>query len=239
MIMPQELPAQKTLVTAAQMFDALHSAWVGFLRGEPKKESLCLLVAHWAFETGLGHGMWNFNIGNVKSREGDGRDYTFFACTENMDVNTANVLVEKLGSQAQVQYVRGTVATVKFFPKHPACRFRAFASLDLAATDYIELLTERFSDENQEKDAWHWVVQGDPAAFSHALKLKGYYTGDEATYTRQVVSIFHSLMVQQPFTASAPADQPQMDGQGLVALQTGFSQSLADQDGEPEPEGNV
>jgi len=238
--MPQELPLQRTQVTAAQMFDALHAAWTHYFNGEPRKENLCVLVAHWAFETGLGKSMWNFNIGNVKSREGDGYDCMFLACTENMSVDMAKSLVAKLGDKASIQSVRGAVATVKFFPPHPACRFRAFTSLELGAADYLRLLVERFSDVNLEKNAWHWVSQGEPQEFCHALKLKGYYTGDESIYTKQVVAIFHSLMSQQPFSIPEPEIDPnQMSDGGLVALQTGFAQSLKDQEEPPPPEGEA
>lgn len=239
--MPQQLMPQTTPVTSAQMFEALRSAWVQYFNGDPSKKSLCLLVAHWAFETAWGRGMWNFNIGNAKSREGDDHDYTFFACTENMQIGAAKVLVaHPTAGHAEIQSVRGTVATVKFFPPHPACRFRAFTSLELGAADYIDLLVRRFSDDNQEKDAWHWVSQGDPVAFCHALKLKGYYTGDEVQYTGQVAAVFGSLL-SKPFDlpTTAPAEQNSMSDEGLVALQTGFSQSLADQTGGSEPEGNV
>ncbi len=134
----------------------------------PKRESLIVLLAQWALETGRGHSMHCFNIGNIKGRPGgtDGHDWVFFRCNE--------VLKGKI---------------VWFDPPDPGCCFRAYDNLELGARDYLALLRKRFSK------AWPAVIIGDPAAFSHALKAQGYYTASEGLYTRSLVSIFKEFLL--------------------------------------------
>jgi hypothetical protein len=67
------------------------------------------------------------------------------------------------------------------------CSFRAYPDLASGAADYLRHLAGRF------QGAWRAVLAGDPAAFSHALKQEGYYTGDEGTYTAGVEAKFASL----------------------------------------------
>jgi len=169
--MPDQLPAQRIQVTPEDMFVALGTAWQHYFNSDANASQLCLLLAQWALETGSGAAMWNYNIGNVKSREGDGRDYTYFSCFE----------IEK-GQK------------VWYHPDDPTCRFRAFKTLALGAADYLDLLVNRFGDNDPEKDAWGAVGKADPVAFCHALKLKGYYTADEGQYTAGVMARFRHFL---------------------------------------------
>jgi hypothetical protein len=201
--MPERLPNQITTVSAQEMFTALGCAWLEGLSERPTGEQLCLLVAQSAFETGWWKYMHNFNIGNVKSVEGDGRDFTYFRCWELFDASqefafkankTFGHLVEKdegYGVDAKNR------VKIWFGPDHPACRFRAYKTLELGCVDHLNKLIGRFSDSIPERDAWGAVKNADPVAFAHALKLKGYYTGDEATYTRQVKDIFTMLLKKE------------------------------------------
>jgi Mannosyl-glycoprotein endo-beta-N-acetylglucosaminidase len=61
--------------------------------------------------------------------------------------------------------------------------FRAYATPRAGAADYVHTLETRFPR------AFAALRTGDPAAFAHALKSEGYYTGSEADYTRAVASL--------------------------------------------------
>lgn len=110
---------------------------------ELSRASLLVLLAQVAEETGW-RACHNFNLGNVKHVPGDGHNYCVFRASE----------VEN--------------GVEKFFDM----AFRAFASLEEGATDYLALLKKRFVS------AWPAVLAGDPAAFVHALKLAHYFTAD-------------------------------------------------------------
>jgi hypothetical protein len=174
--MGTQLSADITRVTPAQLLAALARAWrVVFVGTEPKRESLLVLLAQWALETGEGSAMHAFNLGNVKSIEGDGRDFCAFPCWE---------------------MERGQ--KVWYRPPHPATRFRAYRSLDEGAIDYLKLLSKRFAR------AWPAVLAGDPEAFAHELKLSHYYTADESAYAAGVRARFNRYARTTPSLPPPP-----------------------------------
>jgi hypothetical protein len=146
------------------MYAALEHAWRTQLGSVPSRASLLVLLSQWALETGRGHAMWCWNVGNAKHVDGDGHDFTYFACDE---------------------VIGGKV--VWFYPDNPACCFRAFSSLDAGVADYLDLIHRRFAR------SWPSVEAGNPDAFAHALKFQGYYTADEWQYARTLVALFNEF----------------------------------------------
>ena len=64
-------------------------------------------------------------------------------------------------------------------------KYRAYPNLEAGVKDYINLLsTGRYTK------AWQHILNPDPASFSKALKEAGYYTANEAPYTKNLVSLF-------------------------------------------------
>ncbi len=193
--MVKELPDIKTQVSIEDMFYALAYAWVQLFNEQPKKESIVVLLAHGALETGRFKSMHCYNIGNIKGREGDGRDYCFFACNELMPVKQAQALVgrsSKDGGNAIITGIRNDgMAWIWFYPKHYGCRFRAFETLEAGALDYMMMLRNRF------KLSWPAVVKGDVAAFCHLLKQQNYYTADESSYTKAVANVYNELIKKE------------------------------------------
>lgn len=116
----------------------------------------------------------------------DGRDWTFFRCNE---------------------VIGGKI--VWFDPPNPACCFRAFATLEAAAIDYLEELRRRFSS------AWSAVLAGDPVAFAVRLKALHYYTAGEGAYAAALASLVHEFDRIIP-TETQLAPNPQ--GGALLAL---------------------
>jgi len=195
-----ELPARRTPASVPEVYAALGRCWRAKFNEEPKKTSLCVLLAQWALETGKGKAMWCFNLGNIKGKSGgsDGRCWTYFACNEILPIATAHAMVSKAGlretgtgeKDAVITATKDGMATVWFYPNHYACCFRAYRTLDEGAADYLDMLHRRFAS------AWPAVVAGDPSQFSKLLKAARYYTADEAHYTRGVVSIYLEMLKQ-------------------------------------------
>lgn len=175
--MPAKLvPTVRTTYTSAQVVKAFVEAWKRLYNQIPKKESIGVIYAQNALETGLTKAMWNNNIGNVKylAKPSD---------TESIEYcMLANVW----------EIVKGKKVT--FQPPHPATWFRSFKSL----ADGVEYHF-KFLKNNRYKDSWAAVEKGDPASFAHLLKLKGYYTASEADYIKLMKYHFNLFMRSKDF----------------------------------------
>lgn len=156
--------AVRTPATVAEVKQALGFAWVSLFGCHSSPESICVLLAQWALETGRGNSMWNYNLGNVKSHQKEG-DWCFFRCNE---------------------VISGKV--VWFEPDHPGCCFVAYPTLQQGADAYMDKLHTRFAK------AWPAVLAGNPTEFSKRLKASRYYTADEAKYTATLVSLYREFM---------------------------------------------
>lgn len=191
--MAERLEARVTPVDRTDVFAALWHAWLQLFDDVPSRKTICLLVAHWAFETGWGKSMWCFNFGNAKAKANGSYDYTYFPCGEVLSVATANRLVAVMPDKAKiVQVVDDDRVEVKFWPDHPTCCFRAFETIEEGAIDYLGMLRSRFSK------SWPVLMHGDPAGFVHSLKAQGYFTADEGPYASAVTSIFNGLLKKMP-----------------------------------------
>jgi hypothetical protein len=186
--MVERLPDKKTQVSRQAVLEALWKAWMVYFNAVPKKESIWVLMSQWALETGWGRSMHCFNMGNAKSRKGDGYNYTYFKCNEIFRTKSAERYQARDPEHAKITSYRddGT-AIIWFYPDHPACRFRAFRTIHEGAYDYLSMLVKRFHM------AWPAVVEGSPAKFAHLLKVQGYYTADEREYTDTLTKVYHMI----------------------------------------------
>ncbi|HTV24131.1 MAG TPA: glucosaminidase domain-containing protein [Polyangiaceae bacterium] len=66
---------------------------------------------------------------------------------------------------------------------HGVARFRAYGSAEEGAADYVSLLARRYPD------AVRAAEQGDAQGFVRALKARGYFTDNEAAYSKSVQSL--------------------------------------------------
>lgn len=159
LVTEREFPDEVTPTTAHEVGEALARAWSG-----AKRESILVLLAQSALETGRWRAIHCWNLGNIKHFEGDARCFTYFPTTE---------------------VVNGIVK--HYAPPSPVCCFRAYASLDDGAADYLALLQRRFSA------GWAAVIAGDPREFVRRLKAAGYFTAPEKTYEDSVAGLFHEF----------------------------------------------
>jgi hypothetical protein len=189
-----ELQNVITPITATELASALDAAWVALFGSSPSRNTLLVLLAQSAHETGKWASIHCFNIGNVKSVEGDGRDYTYFRCREK----------------------KPTGETVWLEPKHPGTRFRAYRTLAEAAIDHLSFLRgmKRYAA------AWEALVEGKPREFVSALKAGGYFTDGEDIYARAVGRFFAEFNGALPILVPELEvdDALAKRAQGLVAL---------------------
>jgi hypothetical protein len=173
---------QQTKATPLETREAILAAWRSLFGTEPSKQTLCVLLAQWALETGRGKACFCWNLGNMKYpgppvQLGECGDWQFYACNEI------------IGGK-----------TVWFYPPNRGCCFQAFGTLTEGCIAYLGLLARRYA----KCGAWDALVAGDPSAYSKALKRGGYYTAAEADwtdsagqlhhgYTWSVISLFHEF----------------------------------------------
>lgn len=219
-----EIPNKLTPVTKEGLIQSMWHAWMHYFGSVPKKESIWVVVAQTWLETGL-KSCHNYNLGNAKSREGDGFDYQYFACNEIFSTKQAETMVKASSGTAKITTRRDNgTAIVWLYPKHPGCRFRAFESLLEGATDHLALVSNRFGK------AWPHVISGDVEAYAKALKAQGYFTADLATYTKGIKRCYDALAKLSIDYDSLPVltEEEIRKVQGLVALTT--SRLLEDSD---------
>jgi hypothetical protein len=217
----EELKDEKTNVTPQEMALALVKAYWQYFNSWPKKDTIKVLLAQWALETGWGKSMHCFNVGNAKSREGDWHNYCFFKCNEILRKDVAEQLLHEDPTRVIITSYRTNNACVTWFlPKHPWSRFRAFRTLEDGVYDHLKMVVKRFDR------AWLHAVAGDPRAYSRALKAQKYYTADEASYTRTLVSVFNKLdsleMPQGPLVT--PEDRQRV----LASISLSLSEMVED-----------
>ncbi len=159
-----KVEAVLTKASVEEVKQALGLAWISLCGERPSPESICVLLAQWALETGRGASMWNYNLGNVKSHQKSG-DWCFFRC---------NVVIN------------GKV--VWFEPDPPGCCFVSYPTLQQGADAYMHKLHTTFSR------AWPAVLAGNPTEFSKRLKASKYYTASEEKYTATLCSLYREFL---------------------------------------------
>jgi hypothetical protein len=159
----------KNVVSEKDMATALRNAYKLVFNKYCSNETLSILMAHVALETGrFTKQLICFNIGNIK--RSSKQFWTMYRCSEILDDKE-----------------------IFFDPPHPQTHFRAYKSLEEAAKSYILfLLKDRYE---MSLDS---LMAGKPKEYAHNLKINGYYTGNEAKYTAGVVSLSKEYLKKIP-----------------------------------------
>ncbi len=184
----------RTSYNSAQMIEGFILGWKQQFNEIPKKESIGVLYAQNALETGSTTSMWNNNIGNVKfvpsknPSDDDGKEYMMLANTWEI-INGQKVI---------------------FQPPNPATWFRSFPTLQDGIAHHIDFLKN-----HRYAKAWSAVEAGDPAQFAHLLKMAGYYTAPESDYVNAMNAYYKKFMKDQTyeqvvakFQTPAPTPEP-------------------------------
>ena len=170
---PQYLNDELTVLLEAEAVHALREAWHKIYGQYPNDNSLGVLFAKSALETGRWRLIHCYNFGNIKKKrktatsQDDGHYFTMFRCGEVL--NGKHIMFE---------------------PPHIQTHFRAYKSAQEGAEDYIRFV----SQSKRYAKAWQKVLEGDPKGYAHELKVAGYYTANETTYTAGVVKLFEEFL---------------------------------------------
>lgn len=148
---------------------ALKEGWRNVFDEIPTIEQLSLLWSQSALETGRWKFIHNNNFGNIKVIPG--HVYSMFRCNEIINGKT--------------QW---------FDPPHPQTAFCAYLTPEAGAEAYIRFLAQK----KRYQPAWQEVINGNPQAFCHQLKVSGYYTASETLYTKGVVSLVNEFKRKFP-----------------------------------------
>jgi hypothetical protein len=137
--------------------------------GKPASPALLdVLSAQAALETGRGASMYNWNFGGIKGASPQGM--------------TATYMTREVTASGDVHVRQG---------------FRAYATIDDGASDYIHVMRGRFGH------AMEIAERGDVDGFAHALKQSGYYTASEAEYASALRGILGKPAASAPQNAHA------------------------------------
>lgn len=224
--MATELLDIKTPISKQEAIEALWDGYLRFFASAPKPECIQVIASQWGLETGWGASMHAWNFGNVKSVDGDGFDYVYFACNELLPVNTALAYANADPNRAKITATREDGnAWIWFYPKHRGCRFRAFMTPEAGAADHVALLVKHFPAAMRAAQA------GDPALYAHALKMSGYYTADEASYTKGLVGCMRAVQgLPQNFDqlpVLTDSQREQIEGWMAMAFEIGVQDALS------------
>lgn len=173
------VPVVRTTYTKVQLIQGFIEGWVQLYGQLPRKESIAVIYAQNCIETGGTAAMWNNNIGNIKFVPSSDPD---------QDLGKEYMMLKNVW-----EIVNGKRVT--FQPPHPATWFRSFPTLAEGIAFHYDFLRNR----PRYKAAWGAVEKGDPALFSHLLRVGGYYTAPEEDYTKAVVAYFNRFMKDNIF----------------------------------------
>lgn len=158
--------AERTPASMGELRAALGRSYEK-LTGKPASAGLLdVLSAQVSLETGGGDKMYNWNFGGIKGASPQGM--------------TASYMTREVTAQGEVHLKQG---------------FRAYASIDDGATDYLRVIHGRFGA------AIPHAERGDVDGFAQALKESGYYTAPESEYA----SALRSRMGASGASGASPA----------------------------------
>ncbi len=153
-------------VSESQMAQAMIEAWKDLFGNQPSKEQIAILMSQNALETGHRKSMWNYNVGNLTTGPGWKGDYW-----EGLDW--------------LYEHFKGRSGLDERRKKSIKLQYRAYPSLKDGAKDYLRMISSgRYSK------AWQSIVHPNIEEYSKALKQAGYYTADEAPYTKGLQNLF-------------------------------------------------
>jgi hypothetical protein len=175
-----EVPAVRTPVRLFDLGKAFRNAGLSIAAAE-------LAIAHSALETGWWKECWNWNLGNAKA--GPYALHCYRECGEELPATAFQR--EDVRVRIVKEYERNgrPFASVVFSPNHPQTRFKAFASLEEAVEDHLEMVCKVFPK------SWAALKLGNAKGYAAALAAEGYYTADPAQYSNTLVDVLK--MVQR------------------------------------------
>lgn len=181
----------------------------------PSVAVLALFLAKTALETGRWTAIWNGNWGNWKATETWDEMFTCITLNEVLVRNGRNTLVwfapEGELSAAPSKGGKLIEAPIPVPDGHPQTRMRAFPGNTHGVEVYVDSL-----ERGRYREAWGFLLQGDPVAYVHSLKAKGYFTADESLYRSGVVALMRQF--EAKLRSEAPPHPVDLEWARLKAL---------------------
>ena len=176
-------------------------------REQTTRAGTVILLGQMALETGRFQATMNYNFGGVKCSPKWAGCWQHFTTTEHFAEAEAARYIAEAPTGTKVERV-GTDgegrAILRFSGRHPMNKFRAYETLDDAVASHVRfLLGPRY------KTAVHLAMAGRADDYAQALRVAGYYTGDAATYARNVRQLareYDGAMPPEPAPPERPAD---------------------------------
>lgn len=164
----------------------------------PADPVLALALAKTALETGRWTQIWNNNWGNVKAADTYAGMFTCIKLNEVLTRHGKKVVIW-FAPEGELTSANGTIIgnPIAVPDGHPQTRMRALANEYDGVDSYVQFVAVGYYAQ-----AWLRLLDGDAAGYVHNLKARGYFTADEAVYTRGVVSL------QREFVARLRSEEP-------------------------------
>jgi hypothetical protein len=170
-----------------------------------KPETIAVLTAQSALESGRWSAMWNYNPSNIKhenSREG------LFTAIRLNEVLNGKVVWFNPDDEWRDSSGR---ARRDVPPGHPQCRMRAFETFADGVADKLAFL-----NRDRYKLAKAAALAGDPSLYVRTCRAAGYFTAALEPYERAVLSLFRTFLpIAQ--AAAPPAQLPPEEDRQLCA----------------------
>lgn len=161
---------------------------------------LALVMAKTALETGRWNYVYRDNFGNVKASEDYRGQFTCITLNEVLKGRVVWFAPEGVLSGPPAKGGKLVGAPLPVPDGHPQTRMRAFANEFDGADCYVD-----FVANGRYKEAWKCLLAGDAAGYVHQLKLRGYFTADEATYAKGVIALQREFLARLRQDAPPPA----------------------------------
>ena len=156
------IQVSNTKLSELEAFNLFFDGWISLFKEIPTFNSICILLAQTALETGHFQFMKNWNFGNIKHTKD--HDYCLYECGE---------------------FIHGQFKM--FYPPDPVCEFNSYVSAKDGIIEYISFLAKR----ELYASAWQQLLKGDPVQYCKELKENGpYFTAPLWKYTGVLVKLF-------------------------------------------------
>lgn len=180
------IPDRLTPLAAAEAMAALRSAYETVEGTSPSPECLAIHTAQSALEAGRWKSLHNFCFTNAKASVTYAGFFQCYRCNEQLNGGWHYYLPEGELVGAFGTPLKGPALAVP--DGHPQTRFRAFRNIETGALDHMQLVKRKWPE------AWTSARGGDVAGFVHGLKMRGFFTANEAPYLAGVASMMREFL---------------------------------------------
>lgn len=191
------LPDRLTPLTPQVAMAALRSAFEAVDGVTPSPECLAIHTAQSALESGRWKSLHNYCFTNAKASATYEGFFQCYKCNEQLRDGWHWYVPEGELVGAFGTPLKGPALPVP--DGHPMTRFRAFPTIEAGALDHMQLVKRKWPE------AWTAARFGNVVGFVHGLKMRGFFTANEAPYLAGVSSMMREFL---PLAMAPQAHDP-------------------------------